>query len=88
MRILMTAGPTREYIDDVRFLSNASSGRMGYSLATPRMPSVPNNFFTIYTKNPLNLSGYKKIRFRLIHNALQPLDADIFFFQSQARDGL
>ena len=34
MRILITAGPTREYIDDVRFLSNASSGRMGYSLAT------------------------------------------------------
>lgn len=33
MRILITAGPTREYIDDVRFLSNASSGTMGYSLA-------------------------------------------------------
>lgn len=33
MQILITAGPTREYIDDVRFLSNASSGRMGYSLA-------------------------------------------------------
>lgn len=34
MKILITAGPTREYIDDVRFLSNASSGRMGYSLAS------------------------------------------------------
>jgi len=33
MRILITAGPTREYIDDVRYLSNASSGRMGYALA-------------------------------------------------------
>lgn len=33
MKILITAGPTREFIDDVRFLSNASSGRMGYSLA-------------------------------------------------------
>ncbi len=33
MRILITAGPTREYIDDVRFLSNASSGRMGYAIA-------------------------------------------------------
>ena len=31
--ILVTAGPTREYLDDVRFLSNASSGRMGYALA-------------------------------------------------------
>ena len=33
MRFLLTAGPTREYLDDVRFLSNASSGRMGYAIA-------------------------------------------------------
>lgn len=33
MKILITAGPTREYLDDVRFLSNASSGRMGYAIA-------------------------------------------------------
>ena len=32
-RVLLTAGPTREYLDDVRYLSNASSGRMGYALA-------------------------------------------------------
>lgn len=31
--ILITAGPTREHLDDVRFLSNASSGRMGCALA-------------------------------------------------------
>lgn len=33
MRILVTAGPTREYLDTVRFLSNASSGRLGAALA-------------------------------------------------------
>jgi phosphopantothenoylcysteine decarboxylase/phosphopantothenate--cysteine ligase len=33
MRVLITAGPTREYLDDVRYLTNASSGRMGYALA-------------------------------------------------------
>ncbi len=33
MKILITAGPTREAIDPVRFLSNRSSGRMGYALA-------------------------------------------------------
>ena len=33
MHLLITAGGTREYIDPVRFLSNASSGRMGYALA-------------------------------------------------------
>jgi phosphopantothenoylcysteine decarboxylase/phosphopantothenate--cysteine ligase len=32
-RILLTAGPTRAYIDDVRFLTNASSGRMAAALA-------------------------------------------------------
>jgi len=31
--ILVTAGPTREYLDPVRFLSNRSSGKMGYALA-------------------------------------------------------
>ena len=33
VRILVTAGPTREYIDDVRFISNPSSGKMGYAIA-------------------------------------------------------
>ncbi len=33
MRILITAGPTREPIDPVRYISNRSSGRMGYALA-------------------------------------------------------
>lgn len=33
-KILVTAGPTREYIDPVRFISNPSSGKMGYELAT------------------------------------------------------
>jgi len=32
-KVLVTAGPTRESIDPVRFVSNASSGRMGYALA-------------------------------------------------------
>jgi phosphopantothenoylcysteine decarboxylase/phosphopantothenate--cysteine ligase len=32
-RILITSGPTRQYLDPVRFLTNASSGRMGRALA-------------------------------------------------------
>lgn len=31
--VLVTAGPTREFLDPVRFLSNPSSGKMGYELA-------------------------------------------------------
>lgn len=33
LRVLVTAGPTREAIDPVRFLSNRSSGRMGFAVA-------------------------------------------------------
>lgn len=33
MKVLVTAGPTREPIDPVRFISNRSSGKMGYELA-------------------------------------------------------
>lgn len=33
-RVLLTAGPTREPIDPVRYISNHSSGKMGYALAT------------------------------------------------------
>lgn len=34
LRFLITAGPTREPVDPVRYLTNRSSGRMGYALAT------------------------------------------------------
>ena len=33
MNLLVTAGPTREFLDEVRYLSNLSSGRMGYAVA-------------------------------------------------------
>ena len=33
VRVLVTAGPTREAIDPVRYVSNNSSGKMGYAIA-------------------------------------------------------
>ncbi len=33
MRILITAGPTREHFDPVRFISNGSTGKLGYAVA-------------------------------------------------------
>ncbi len=33
LNVLITAGPTREYLDPVRYISNDSSGKMGFSLA-------------------------------------------------------
>lgn len=34
MKIVITAGPTREYLDPVRFLSNPSTGKMGFAIAS------------------------------------------------------
>lgn len=34
LRVLITAGPTREHLDPIRYLTNASSGRMGWALAS------------------------------------------------------
>jgi phosphopantothenoylcysteine decarboxylase/phosphopantothenate--cysteine ligase len=34
LRVLITSGPTREFLDPVRFLSNSSSGKMGWALAS------------------------------------------------------
>ena len=36
-KVLVTAGPTRESVDPVRFISNHSSGKMGYALARAAM---------------------------------------------------
>ncbi|MBI5629591.1 MAG: hypothetical protein HY921_01770 [Elusimicrobia bacterium] len=33
LRLLITSGPTREFLDPIRFMTNASSGRMGWALA-------------------------------------------------------
>ena len=32
-KILLTVGPTREYLDPVRFITNESSGKMGFAIA-------------------------------------------------------
>ncbi|MDO5580716.1 MAG: phosphopantothenoylcysteine decarboxylase [Planctomycetia bacterium] len=38
-RILITSGPTRQYLDPIRYLTNASSGRMGSAIAAAAMES-------------------------------------------------
>jgi phosphopantothenoylcysteine decarboxylase / phosphopantothenate---cysteine ligase len=53
IRILITAGGTREYIDPVRFISNASSGKMGYELA--RAAILAGHEVTLVTA-PTNLN--------------------------------
>ena len=52
MKILITAGPTREYIDPVRFITNRSSGKMGYALAKA---AQKRGFGTVLVTGPVNL---------------------------------
>ncbi len=53
MRVLITAGPTREYLDDVRYLSNASSGKMGYALAHA---AIDLGWETVLVTGPVDLA--------------------------------
>ena len=41
MRVLVTAGPTREALDPVRYLTNRSSGKMGYAMADAFARATP-----------------------------------------------
>ncbi|MCB1231033.1 MAG: phosphopantothenoylcysteine decarboxylase [Verrucomicrobiae bacterium] len=52
MRLLLTAGPTREAIDPVRFLTNRSSGKMGYAIAEA---AVGRGHEVILVSGPVNL---------------------------------
>ena len=53
MKVLITAGPTREAIDPVRYLSNRSSGRMGFALAAE---SARRGHDTILIAGPVSLA--------------------------------
>jgi phosphopantothenoylcysteine decarboxylase / phosphopantothenate---cysteine ligase len=52
VRFLITAGPTREPIDPVRYLSNRSSGKMGYAIAEA---AVEAGHDTVLISGPVNL---------------------------------
>jgi phosphopantothenoylcysteine decarboxylase/phosphopantothenate--cysteine ligase len=53
-KVVITAGPTREAIDPVRYLSNYSSGKMGYALA---QAAVEAGAQTILISGPTNLQA-------------------------------
>ncbi len=52
MKILIFAGPTREAIDPVRFITNHSSGKMGYALA---QAAVKRGWQVVLVSGPVNL---------------------------------
>ena len=52
-RILITSGPTRQYLDPVRYLTNASSGRMGRALA---QAALDRGHEVVVVSGPVQLS--------------------------------
>ena len=60
MKFLITAGPTREPIDPVRYLSNRSSGKMGYALAEAALEAGHE---VILISGPVNLDPPRSARF-------------------------
>ncbi len=53
MRFLITAGPTREALDPVRYISNRSSGKMGYAIAEAAIEAGHN---VVLISGPVNLN--------------------------------
>jgi len=71
-RALVTAGPTREYIDPVRFISNKSSGKQGFALADSLSKK---GFETTLISGPTNLDTNKNIKFIKVETADQMFKA-------------
>lgn len=70
--ILITAGPTREYIDPVRFLSNGSTGKMGYAIAEA---AVSRGAEVILISGPVNLPVPVGVNFVPVISAQEMFDA-------------
>lgn len=66
LSFLITAGPTREYIDPVRFISNPSTGKMGYALA---QTCAERSFRTKLISGPTNLPVPEGVGFESIVSA-------------------
>jgi phosphopantothenoylcysteine decarboxylase/phosphopantothenate--cysteine ligase len=72
MKILISAGPTREKIDAVRFLSNRSSGKMGYALARAAQQAA---WETTLVSGPVSLSAPEGIRLISVESAAEMAEA-------------
>lgn len=71
-KVLVTAGPTREKIDDVRFLSNHSSGKMGFAIAA----EAARRGASVYlVSGPVNLPTPNGVERIDVESALEMLEA-------------
>lgn len=72
LRVMVTAGPTREPIDAVRFISNRSSGRMGYAIARAAMEAGAE---VTLVSGPVALSPPDRVNCINVATAAQMRDA-------------
>jgi len=89
-KALVTAGPTYEYIDPVRFITNKSSGKQGFELAKSLSKK---GFETTLISGPTNLKLDKGINFIQVETAEQmfkatqsSLPADVAIFSAAVAD--
>ncbi len=68
MKILITAGPTREYIDPIRFISNPASGTLGFLIAEK---AKKNGHNVIVVAGPCNIPHIKGIKIIPVESALE-----------------
>uniref|UniRef100_A0A7C5Z9V2 Coenzyme A biosynthesis bifunctional protein CoaBC n=1 Tax=Caldicellulosiruptor owensensis TaxID=55205 RepID=A0A7C5Z9V2_9FIRM len=67
-KVLITAGPTREYLDPIRFISNRSSGKMGYALAEE---AYKRGAQVTVISGPVNINAYADIEIIHVQTAFQ-----------------
>jgi len=89
-KALVTAGPTNEYIDPVRFITNKSSGKQGYTLAKSL---AKNGFETTLISGPTNLEINNNINLIKVETADEMfkatqdnLPADVAIFSAAVAD--
>jgi len=89
-KALVTAGPTYEYIDPVRYITNKSSGKQGFELARSLSKK---GFQTTLISGPTNLKADENINFIKVETAYQmfkatqsSLPADVAIFSAAVAD--
>jgi len=89
-KALITAGPTREYIDPVRFITNRSSGKQGYEIAKSFRD---NGFETTLISGQTNLDPITGVNFikvdtarEMFNETINNLPADVAVFSAAVSD--
>ena len=89
-KALVTAGPTHEYIDPVRYIANKSSGKQGYEIAKSLNK---NGFETTLVSGPTNLDAIQGVNLIKVNSAeemfnatLKNLPVDVAIFSAAVAD--